>query len=416
MSRELWVFFGGCRVARLEHERGELTLRYDASDGPSLSVRLPPRAEPYDDAACRPFFANLLPEGAWREALCRQLRIAPGDDFSLLAAIGEDCAGATVLSSDSAWTPARGRYVATTEEQLAEWVKHPAKRPSVKAAPGLRLSLAGAQDKLLIHLQHDRPHLCERGAPSTLIIKPDIRDPFSEIALSGLNELFSMRLAARAGLVVPPTSWFARAFAIGRYDRSIDGDRISRLHQEDFAQILGLPASAKYDVGWQQCFDVVTRYATTPAKARVQLIDRLLFDVIVGNDDAHGKNFALLHLADGTVELAPAYDILCTELYPSLSRELAMPIGPAKTRADLDREAWRELSSSAGISLAWLRRRAAELAEIVRALLDDHLAATERSVPALKRDIYPARRRSDLFDALAAIVRQNCDLLVRSFA
>jgi serine/threonine-protein kinase HipA len=414
MARELWVYVGARRVAKLANDEGRFSLAYSSDHEPAVSVRLPPREQPYDDGACRTFFTNLLPEGEWRQALCRQLGIAPEDDFALLEAIGEDCAGAVSVRASADWQEARGRYVPTTEATLAKWAKNPAARPRIVATPGLRLSLAGAQDKLLIHLDGKKPYLCENGAPSSVILKPDIRDAFNSIEASALNELASMELSRAAGLETPRTFWFASSFAVERYDRVRHDGAWRRLHQEDFAQILGVPAFAKYEVTWKSCFEIASRYATTPSKARLALVDRLLFNLMLGNNDAHAKNFALLHHESAHVVLAPAYDLVATSLYPSLSDRFAMPIGHAKTLAELDDTAWRGFTDDVEISLPYLRRRGAELAQSVALALDGLGARLDRENPSLTRDAYPFRRRRDTIDRIVELVRRNARSVTRS--
>src|SRR5882672_10658208 len=134
MSAPLWVYLDDRRVGYVEPVGASLRFKYDEG-APALSVRLPPRTAPYEDAECRPFFANLLPEGGLRLSLCRQLRIAPEDDFALLAAIGTDCAGAVSVRSEESWKPDSAKYVRTTEAELRKWVKNPAARPSVRVTP-----------------------------------------------------------------------------------------------------------------------------------------------------------------------------------------------------------------------------------------------------------------------------------------
>ena len=155
-----------------------------------------------------------MPEGSWRDALARQLGVSPDDDFGLLSAIGAECAGAVALRNQPDWVPEQARYSKPAKLELAKWMKNPAARPQLKATPGLRLSLAGAQDKLLIHIDQGRAFLCEGGAPSTVILKPDILDPFNQIELSALNELLAMRLAAKTLRSVP------RALGLRRDSRS----------------------------------------------------------------------------------------------------------------------------------------------------------------------------------------------------
>jgi serine/threonine-protein kinase HipA len=295
VAQKLPVRFFDELVGELVHDRGRLELTYGALAKRGIALRLPPRAAPYTDADCRAFIANLLPEGDWRALLCRRLSLPLSDDFALLEQLGHDCAGAVTF-----WEPGvelgdlDAAYTPLSEGELRRWLKDPLLRPSPLEAPGLRRALSGAQDKLVLHLVDGEPYLCERGALSTVILKPDIVEGFKRIELSALNELFCMQLAAAVGIRVPHSFWFAGAFAVQRFDRVAQGSRLKRLQQEDFAQLLGLPPAAKYDISWRQCFELVERHATSGVAARQELVDRLFFNLLIGNADAHGKNFALL--------------------------------------------------------------------------------------------------------------------------
>ncbi|WP_020651168.1 type II toxin-antitoxin system HipA family toxin [Solimonas variicoloris] len=421
MPGRLWVFLSGQRVGTLDERHGRLSFTYEAGAHAPLSVRLPLRAEPYDDASCRSFFDNLLPEGSWRQSICRQLRIDERDDFRLLAAIGAECAGAVSLHADPAWTPVRGVYRPTTEVELRRWVLNPAARPALQSSPGLRLSLAGAQDKLLLHFDGQTPCLCEGGAPSTVILKPDIHDPANAIELSAFNERLSVCLARQCGIDAVDAFWYAGAYAVHRYDRVLRPDGWQRLHQEDFAQIAGVPAVAKYEEhggpGWQQCFAIVDDWIAAPAASRLQLLQRLFFNLCLGNNDAHAKNFALLHELDGRrPRLAPAYDLLCTQVYGPLSKTMAMAIGGEADPTRLNRAAWAQFAKTSGFTITILQRFAAQMAAQVAKALPDLLARTEAAHPALKSDLYPARRRLAFFRRYAATVAGNGERLAASFA
>ena len=332
MAGRLWVFLSDRRIGSLDEQNGRLTFTYEQGVTTPLSVKLPIRAEPFDDAQCRPFFSNLLPEGSWRLSLCRQLKIDENNDFALLKALGSECAGAVTLDANPDWTPAQGAYKKTTEEDLRRWVLNPAARPSLQATAGLRLSLAGAQDKLLIYLDQGVPYLCEGGAPSSVILKPDIQDMHNAVELSAFNELLSATLAKKCGINAAEPFWFAMAYAVYRYDRITRDGKLMRLHQEDFAQISGVPAGSKYEEhggpGWKSTFAIVDAYTAVPANDRLELLSRLFFNVCLGNNDAHSKNFALLHDPQGRrPTLAPAYDLVCTMVYPALSEDMA-PVTP----------------------------------------------------------------------------------------
>lgn len=408
----LSVRFADERVAELADDRGRMTLRYVPGAVPALSRRLPVEGAPYADAACRAFFANLLPEGVFREQLCRRLALPASDDFALLALLGADCAGAVAFETEGEGAEPPS-YAPIAEARLRDWLRQPASRPSPVDVPGLRCAISGAQDKLVVHLADGEPYLCERGAPSTLILKPDIAEDFSRIELSALNELFCMRLAAAVGLRVPRCFWFAGAFASQRYDRAAQGSRLLRVHQEDFTQLLGMAPASKYQVGWKQCFEIVDRHVANAEDARRELVERLLFNLLIGNADAHGKNFALLFGASGA-RLAPGYDLLCTQAYPSLSEAFAMQVGPARRQSELTALAWQELAFEARLPLDWIKARGGELCGAVQLALRELGPQVVSENPGLKTDIYPSRRREDFLAKLADIMVGNCKRVARS--
>jgi serine/threonine-protein kinase HipA len=401
------------RVGELTCERGRLELAYAPSTTSGIAQRLPPRRLSYPDQECRSFIANLLPEGDWRALLCRRLALPPTEDFGLLEHLGHDCAGAVTFAEPSSDQAAIDAYTPLAEPELRRWLKDPLLRPSPAETPGLRRALAGAQDKLVIHLADGEPYLCERGAPSTVILKPNISEGFKRIELSALNELFCMQLAGVVGLRVPNSFWFAGAFGVARFDRVQHGSRLTRLHQEDFVQLLGLPPAAKYDVGWRQCFDLIDRHVGPAEQARKELVDRLFFNLLIGNGDAHGKNFALLFKA-GTAELAPAYDLLSTQVYPSLSEAFSMRIGPARRQDELSSLAWQELARDARLPLEWIKQRGVELCSATQLALKDLGPQVLEQNRALKADIYPARRRDEFFHKLADVMIGNCKRVARS--
>lgn len=416
MDSRLWVFLSGRRIGSLDEQGGRLTFTYEHRVITPLSVKLPIRTEPYEDAQCRPFFNNLLPEGSWRLSLCRQLKIDENNDFALLKALGSECAGAVTLNQDPDWTPDKGSYKQTTEADLRRWVLNPAARPSMQTTPGLRLSLAGAQDKLLVYLDQGVPYLCEGGAPSNVILKPDIRDNFDSVKLSGFNEFLSSTLAKKCGLNAADPFWFAAAYAVHRYDRVIRDGKLMRLHQEDFAQIAGVPAGSKYEEhggpGWKSAFAIVDSDTAVPATDRLELLNRLFFNICLGNNDAHSKNFALLHDLEGRrPSLAPAYDLVCTMVYPALSADMAMKVGGQSKPEHLNGDAWKKFCDETGFTAAPLRKLGTEMARKVSAALVDLQNGVEETCAAIVTDIYPGRRRTKFFTSYSKVIRKNCNVL-----
>jgi serine/threonine-protein kinase HipA len=360
--------------------------------------------------------ANLLPEGEWRGLLCRRLSLPVTEDFGLLASLGHDCAGAVTFEEPGAGAAA-GAYTPLAEAELRRWLKDPLTRPSPDEAPGLRRALSGAQDKLVLHVVEGAPYLCERGAPSTVIVKPDIAGGYQGVELSALNELYCMQLARVVGLRAPHSFWFAGAYAVERFDRVFHGSQLSRVHQEDFAQLLDVAPAAKYEVGFAECFRVIDAHvpAERAEAARRELVDRAIFNLLIGNADAHCKNFALLFTADGP-ELAPAYDLLCTQVYPALSEAFVMRVGTARRQSGLSTAAWQEFAQEARLPFDGIKQRGQELCDAVQLALRDLQHQITSRNPSLASDIYPARRRDDFMRKLADTIVGNCKRVGRSFS
>ncbi len=119
-------------------------------------------------------------------------------------------------------------------------------------------------------------------------------------------------------------------FVINRYDREKLSESVVRIHQEDFCQALGLPANRKYQESggpcFQQCRVLIDEYLSDEgADIRINLTRIMIFNYLIGNHDAHGKNFSILY--DRGLKLAPFYDLVSTQVYPSLDTKFAMSIG-----------------------------------------------------------------------------------------
>lgn len=314
-----------------------------------LSHSLPVRAEGYDAMATRTFFDGLLPEDVRRDEIARELRVSPNDGFALLERIGRDCAGAIVI------VPA-GEEVGQTDagvswlgpEELEELVERLPERPLGIAREGrrMRLSLAGVQRKLTL-IRSGSGQFGEPGpdAPSTHLIKPQYDEEYPDLAY---NEMFCMQVARCAGLAVAETELgeiAGRPCLISRrFDRSSDGTRTTRLHQEDLCQALGVSSNLKYQEHSGPGFAAfcgllreIGRGADVDFAVRAAVCNFLL-----GNGDAHGKNFAILFAERGR-QLAPLYDLVSTAVY-DLDTAMAMSIGDAFEPDDVTLAEWVDMS------------------------------------------------------------------------
>ncbi len=241
----------------------------------------------------------------------------------------------------------------------------------------MRLSLAGAQNKLAIHIDDKGISLPLQNSPSTHILKPTIPRFEGMVA----NEVFCMELARKAEL---PTAKATSASSEGieyllaeRYDRRLAPDEnLLRLHQEDFCQALGFPPHIKYQneggPSLSQCFALIRSVSSTPAPDLLNLLDAVTFNFLIGNNDAHGKNFSFLYRTDSgtlTASLAPLYDLISTKLYSELSPKMAMKIGSKYLPHQVRLQHWQDLWNEVGFSENAARKRTLRFAQKISKIL-----------------------------------------------
>ena len=313
--------------------------------------------EPFDDHVTRPFFAGLLPEGKMRQLIAQQLHVSGQNEFALLDHLGGECAGAvTFLEQGKALAqPEQDDDVQwLTDEELVAVLDELPHRPMLAGKDGLRLSLAGAQDKLPVVFDGTRIGLPLNGTPSSHILKPAIQG----VEASVINEGFCMALAQ--AMQLKPASALIRKVGdrefllVERYDRMIDFDgHRQRLHQEDFCQALGVVPEMKYQneggPNLAQCFGLVRRVTRPSAPHVLRLLDYVIFNALIGNHDAHGKNFSLLYAAKVPV-LSPFYDTLSIAVYPKLSLKMAMKIGTKYKFTEVYARHWMQFAKEAGLA------------------------------------------------------------------
>jgi len=295
-----------------------------------LSVSLPLQEKPFLNDSCYSYFTNLLPEAKVLTALSRKLGIAEEDKFSLLRAIGGDCAGAVSLYPPDIDHPGPNdyNYEPFSEKDLAEKITELTINPLL-AAEERRLSLAGGMEKLPVYIKNNQIYLPLNGAPTTHIIKTPVKD------LQGVvtNEAYCMNLAKNMGFDVPDADilnvrdiWL---YAVKRYDRKVSEQSIVRLVQEDFCQALNRNSQQKYNYSLKDCFDLIRRECSNPIEDSRKFLNLILFNGLIGNADGHAKNISLLHDENRT-KLAPLYDLVSTQVYPQFTKKMPMKIGGKK--------------------------------------------------------------------------------------
>ena len=405
---EVWLL--NQRTGTLWLNEGQLIFQYSAQwlelpGSMPLSQSLPLQAEPFSDQECRPFFAGLLPEGQLRQRLARQCQISRSNDFALLAVIGGDCAGAVSLAvGDRAEAPAAVEWL--EQDQLITLLEELPQRPMLAQRDGLRLSLAGAQDKLPVVFEGGRIGLPRGAAPSTHILKPAI----GAVEGSVINEAFCMALGQAMDLQVAAaeilTAGERQVLLVHRYDRRRgNGEPWQRLHQEDVCQALGVPPELKYQneggPDLQACFGLLRRVTRPSAPQLIRLLDAVVFNALIGNHDAHAKNFSLLY-CEKTPILAPLYDLLWTAVYPTLSTTMAMKLGSKYRFSEVQVRHWDRFAEAAGLSQAQTRKRLVRMAG---------------QLPSMARRLQaePDYRDQALIESIVNLIEQRCALTLRRF-
>lgn len=403
MKRELQAWIGQRLVGYLHDDNGIWSFRYaDDWDEYDLCPTLARQNRlVVDGSSQRPvqwYFDNLLPEEGQRQLLAGDARLDANDAFALLAHYGAESAGSLTLLPPGQRQPQGGRHP-LGDADLSRRIEAMPRLPLTHEAHK-RMSLAGAQHKLAVVLDQDTLYEPLGAWPSTHILKPD--HPEQDFAHSVINEWFTMRLAARVGLAVPPVSRRyvpQPVYLIERFDRQQQGATWQRLHSIDACQMLGLDRNFKYQAGSIERLVELLRLTTSSAVARTRLFGWLVFNVLVGNTDAHLKNLSFLVTGRGQ-QLAPFYDLLCTAVYETRAFDqqrwphattLAWPILGEAHLARIDRQRLLDAAEALGIKrspadtqLERIRGRIVEQADALLAETEEENAELAAERPELR--------------------------------
>jgi serine/threonine-protein kinase HipA len=373
MTRKLNVYLHHDYVGELiQDPSGQMLFTYskDWLNHPNktpLSHSLPLVQHTFKRNECRGFFSGVLPGENIRNIIAPLLGISARNDFAMLEIIGGECAGAvTFLPAGSSPDQSSNEYRPLSNFELADILKTLPQRPLLAGQKHVRLSLAGAQDKIALLERNNKYSIPLKNSPSSHILKP-ANEHFENIIE---NEAFCLSLANK--LSIPSVRACADEvegipfLKIERYDRLIDSNgNIQRVHQEDFCQALGIASEIKYQneggPSLKQCFDLVRAVSDVPALDLKYLLDMAIFNYCVGNDDAHGKNFSILSLGNH-IRLAPFYDVVCTAYYPNLSKKMAMKIGSKYVSSDVRPRHFEQLANEIGFAAPIVKKLVPETA------------------------------------------------------
>ncbi len=404
---ELAIWLDGTQVAVVSRIRNRLRMSYtiDALERfplgtPLLSLSMPLTDEPYPQGLVSAFLDGLLPEGESRRVIARDFGLPENDTFGLIRALGRDCAGALVIQPVDDPPPPFATTVTAellTDDEIAGLVANLRSAP-LGVGGRVRISLAGVQEKLLLTRMPDgrwgRP---VDGTPSTHILKPEVAAYPHTVE----NEAFCMRMAQRLGIVAAGIETIViggrKLIVVERYDRSVDPDgRVHRFHQEDFCQAIGAPPSRKYqEDGGPSLRQMAGIVQAVASFASVEALLRIVaLNIVLGNGDAHAKNFSLVYDSPGRLRLAPAYDLMSTLAYGD--SRLAMYIDNVRR---MDRvTADRIVNEAVGWGMSRLRAT-----DIIDQLIDAVPSAIEWA--ADETPGFPERFRRCIADQLSHLQR-----------
>jgi serine/threonine-protein kinase HipA len=395
MTSLLPVYFEQRRVGTVDVNKGGPGFTYDPNwiglrGAFPISITMPLRSERIAPETFLPWAANLLPESEQLRTLGQFLGMARSDVIGLLSAIGRDTAGALSIGEPGRTASFQWRPIDKPDD-LEKVIEELPNKPYLVGEEGVSMSLAGVQTKLPVAID-DKNRICipMHGAPSTHILKPDAQRLWGGVQ----NEAFCLTLARRMEIPMPNiTTGQAgkRAYLlVQRYDRTNVDGRWRRLHQEDYCQALGKPPSAKYESNrtgvpgptLQDMFEL-TRKHLTPIDI-VRLLDMVVFNVLACNTDAHAKNYSIKIRGNGA-SLAPMYDVMCGEVWESVTKNLAHKIAGASRGDDLKGRHWLRFARECGLNPRLVLGRVATLAK--SAMAEAEAAAFE--VAAMPAGTHP---------------------------
>jgi len=419
---KLNVFLGNVKVGSLDILANEPFYGFTYDSGylasPSalpLSISLPLTHSRYHGIEAQPYFEGLLPEGEARDAIARRLGISRRSSAKLLRALGRDCAGDVSIldetegippglnqsqeTKQSMYLPLEGDVLRITENPHEE---------IPRLQENMRLSLAGGQGKIALyhddtkHIAHGW-HIPLLGFPSTHIIKPGLLE--AHYPHLTLNEFMCLRAAAECGihavdadLLYPETP----VIIVRRYDRMISDTIISglkavrRVHQEDCCQACGVKSDLKYEhdggPGFKQVRSLLVRHSRRPFEDIGTLVKWGLYNYLIGNCDAHSKNLSLLHNIDGTVSLAPVYDLISTTIYDGrfgskLSRNMGMKLGSHENIDKVNAEDFSIFARDVHVRLQQVVSLGKELIRNIPPAFESALLAAESAGFSAARDV-----------------------------
>ncbi len=413
-KQSLFVFYKTEKVGKIYIDSSNIfCFEYSAEwlknkDAFAISHSMPLDKIIYVDAAYT-YFSNLLPEGKIRKLISARLGVSEENDFMLLKALGEDCAGAFgIYPFESFEKNKEASYKPIKLKEIAKiFYEQPVFYLGLNQTD-IRLSLAGAQDKIALYFDNEQFFLTQNGAASSHILK----FPSKDYVHLTENEYFISQLAIDCELKLKPFKLIYEGHFVGllaeRYDRIVDHKKVERLHQEDFCQAMGISYKNKYQEedgpSFKSSFEFIEAESSNTLEDIEQLLKWIVFNMCVGNCDHHGKNLSLLMTPERKWSLSPFYDLLCTRVYSSISKKQAMSVGGSFDGANLSKKNWLLLTQEIKYNYQnLLREIALPIIDTIQIGIDQHV------------DFFKAKKSYEFIKVVSQEVKSLTRRVERSF-
>ncbi len=424
MTQVLDVFDGTAPLGRLRYEPLDETFsfEYDShwlgrAESYSISPHISKFGPPASSSTIRRFLDNLLPEGRALDVVATANQVSKNNLYGLIRELGQETSGALCFLPEGAQPKRDGATQREiSHDELRHRIQERAELPFMVWDGRVRMSIAGYQDKLAVYLDGDRMYLVEGPLASTHILKPQPSE--GRLPMLVANEHFCMCLARRLGLAAALVHILRLpdpVLMVERFDRVRDARRVRRLHIIDGCQALNFPASYKYErnfgsgrdvrhirdgASFPRLFTLAAEYTVQKAVTRLGMVRWALFNYLIGNSDAHGKNISFFCRPDG-LWLAPCYDLVSVVQYEHLDHELAMAYGDTFLPQEIAPYQWADFAALTGTPRPVLAR---EMRRIGKAAL---AAASSQAA----EDIYVGEERA-LVERISSLVQGQAQKLL----
>jgi serine/threonine-protein kinase HipA len=420
----LAVFDGTAKVGTLGYDSREETFSFDyeaswraRAEAYSISPHIMMTGAAPASGTVKRFVENLLPEGRALDVVATTYQVSKNNLYGLIRELGRETTGAfSFLEEDASHNPRATTQREVTREELAMRIAERAQLPFEVWDGKVHMSIAGYQDKLPVYMDGGRMYLVEGQLASTHILKPEPAGDRTPMLVA--NEHYCMRLAARLQLPVAaveierlPVS----VLVVERFDRRRSEHGVKRLHIVDACQALNVPVAYKYEhnfgsgrdvrhirdgVSFQRLFSAASNYTIQKAVAQRDLLRWAIFQYLIGNSDAHGKNVSFFCGPQG-LTLAPFYDLVSVVQYEHINHEMAMAYGDEFALADIRAYDWAQLAARISMPRGLIVREMRRLAKL----------AVEQA-PAQAADNVYSREEQEFVQKIARFVTQQAGALL----